>query len=82
MQVHHPHDVVAARFDANGACKWLQRFGGVEDDIATSIATDASGTPVLAGRFAGAGNFAYAMLESAGSFDIFLLTLPQQDNGN
>jgi len=72
------NDVAAARFDATGACKWVQRFGGVEDDIATSIATDVTGTPVLAGRFRGSGNFAYATLESAGGFDIFLLTLPQR----
>ncbi len=41
--------------------------------------TDVTGTPVLAGRFSGEGNFTYATLESAGGFDIFLLTLPQQE---
>ncbi|MCX6283749.1 MAG: hypothetical protein NTW31_05905 [Bacteroidetes bacterium] len=44
-------DMYFAKYDANGNFLWAKSAGGAYDDWASSIATDASGSVYVAGRF-------------------------------
>jgi len=51
---------------------WSQRFGSTYDDIAYSVAVDASGNVYVTGCFRGTVDFGGGNLVSAGNSDIFL----------
>ena len=44
-------DVLLSKFDANGSFIWAKSFGGVNDDIPSSIVLDAAGNIYLGGTF-------------------------------
>jgi hypothetical protein len=44
------HDVVVVEYDTNGTKGWSRQIGGPGSDVATGIALDAAGKPVLAGN--------------------------------
>jgi hypothetical protein len=66
------NDVFIAKYNANGAHQWSQRFGSVGDDLAYGIAVDASANVFVTGYFSGTVNFGGIPLASAGSTDIFI----------
>ena len=47
------HDVAVVKLDTNGTKAWSQQIGGAASDVATGIALDAAGKPVLAGNTEG-----------------------------
>lgn len=51
---------------------WVNRFGGNNNDISNSIASDADGNIYTTGTFSGAATFGTLQLSSANSIDIFL----------
>jgi len=71
------NDVFVAKYDAAGVAQWAVRGGGTGDDIATSIALDASGNLGLAGGYGGgaAGTFGATTLSNAGNQDMFVAKL-------
>jgi hypothetical protein len=65
-------DIFIAKYDAAGAHQWSERFGSIGNDIAYSIATDASGNVFVTGYFGGTVDFGGGNLMSAGALDIYL----------
>ena len=65
-------DIFVAKFNAAGIHQWSQSFGDIGDQIAYSVATDASGNVIITGDFSGTVNFGGGNLTSAGSTDIFV----------
>jgi hypothetical protein len=66
------NDVFLAKYSSSGAHQWSQRSGSIGNDYGCAVALDASGAPVLSGRFEGTVNFGGSNLVSAGGCDIFL----------
>jgi FlgD Ig-like domain/Beta-propeller repeat len=66
------NDIGLAKFDANGAHLWSQRFGSVQDDIGVGIATDTAGNVLVTGLFNLTVDFGGGGLVSAGARDIFV----------
>jgi hypothetical protein len=50
-------DVLVAKLDPMGAHVWSKSFGSGGDQVATSVAVDSFGNPVVSGRFTGELNF-------------------------
>jgi len=74
-------DIFLARFDSNGNHKWSKRFGGIDDEGASSVSVDSSGNVYITGNFNGSTiDFGGGALTNAGSFDIFLARF--DSNGN
>jgi len=44
-------DIFLAKYDANGNVLWAKSAGGTDDDVASSVAVDASGNTYVAGWF-------------------------------
>jgi len=65
-------DIFLAKFDAAGAYRAGDRFGGTSTDVVTAIATDPTGEVTLTGHFLGSLNFGGYILVSAGGYDVFL----------
>ncbi|MCG8606262.1 DUF5011 domain-containing protein, partial [bacterium] len=68
-------DVFVAKYDPNGNVLWAKRAGGSvtnNTDLGADIATDALGNSVVVGFFKGTADFGATMLNSVGSFDIFI----------
>ncbi|MGI4737480.1 MAG: T9SS type A sorting domain-containing protein [Janthinobacterium lividum] len=57
-------DALVVSYSANGTLRWTQQSAGTGDELATSIALDATGSPVVAGVFNGNGLFGSAALVS------------------
>src|SRR5688572_21285108 len=51
------YDVFLAKFSPNGTHLWSQRFGSNIDDNGVAVAVDASGSPIITGRFSLTVNF-------------------------
>jgi len=66
------YDIYVAKFDANSALVWCNRFGDAAAQTANGIATDESGNVLLTGSFAGTVDFGGGALTSAGGSDIFI----------
>ncbi|MBI4699654.1 MAG: SBBP repeat-containing protein [Deltaproteobacteria bacterium] len=70
------YDVFAAKFDDKGTCQWSKRFGDYKQQVAASIAGDASGSVLVAGTFDGTMSFGCQNLTNAGGgSDIFVAKL-------
>jgi len=69
-----PTDIFLAKYDANGAHLWSQRFGDSQDhDGANDVAVDPSGNVLITGYFRYSVNFGGSTLTSLSfSTDIFL----------
>lgn len=65
-------DGFLVKYDTNGNHKWSKHFGGREDDIGRSLATDASGNIFLTGYFENTASFGSRSWTSWGFEDIFL----------
>jgi hypothetical protein len=65
-------DIVLAKLDSNGNHVWSRSFGDAAAQYATSVATDASGSVILAGYFEDTVNFGGGPLTSAGAYDMFI----------
>jgi hypothetical protein len=66
-------DIFLIKLNSAGTIQWLQRRGGVNQDLGVAIAADASGNIVVTGGFGGTLNLGGSDLTSVGgSFDIFL----------
>jgi hypothetical protein len=57
-------DALVVSYSANGTLRWTQQSTGAGDELATSIALDATGNPVVAGVFNGNGLFGNAAIAS------------------
>jgi hypothetical protein len=69
-------DGFAAKYSAaSGAYVWGKSFGGVNDDLANAVATDASGNAIVTGYFWNTIDFGQGALGSAGATDIFVFSV-------
>ena len=66
------NDIFLAKFDANGAHQWSQRFGGTKGDDGYGVAVNDAGDVVVTGSFRNTANFGGSDLTSAGNQDIYL----------
>ena len=74
------YDIFLAKYSSGGAHQWSERLGGTSTDIANDITVDASGNPVITGKFKGTTNLGGSGLASAGGDDIFMAKY--SSNGN
>jgi FlgD Ig-like domain/Beta-propeller repeat len=65
-------DIFIGKYDVNGTHVWSGSFGGLQSDELFSVATDASGNPVVTGYFDSVADFGGTELVSAGVQDMFL----------
>lgn len=68
-------DVFVAKLDAQGGHVWSHHYGGAGKQQGESVAVDASGNVILAGRFEGGVDFGTGPLLSAGTTDVFITKL-------
>jgi hypothetical protein len=68
-------DVAAVKLNSALAHIWSARFGGTGTDLATEIAVDRDGKPVLVGTYTGTATFGATQFTSAGLGDMFVLKL-------
>jgi len=74
-------DIFIASYDATGAHRWSRRFGNFSDDRGYSVATDAGGFVVAAGRFRFMASFGGPIIDTHTYFnDIFVAKY--DTNGN
>jgi hypothetical protein len=69
------NDVFVAKFDQEADHLWSQRFGDSNDQLGTSVTTDASGNVIIGGWYNGSIDFGGGDLTSTGVGDIFLAKL-------
>ncbi|MFL5762656.1 MAG: SBBP repeat-containing protein [Bacteroidia bacterium] len=68
------HDSFLAKYDPSGNVLWAQSWGGNNEDIAFSVATDASGNALVAGFFFSPTiTFGSVTLTNSGDYDVFLV---------
>ncbi|MDI1449736.1 hypothetical protein [Polyangium sp. 6x1] len=81
LQSEGGFDVFVAKYDGtDGEHLWSRRFGNSEDQVARGVAVTKTGEILVTGSFSGGVDFGTGLLESAGSFDIFVLTLDSKGN--
>jgi len=68
-------DIYAAKFDENGALRWLRTDGGTRGNLGYCIVRDKAGNIFLSGAFDGETTYGSTKLTSKGSNDIMLLKL-------
>ena len=68
-------DVYVAKFDAQGALRWITQGGGDKGDNAYTMVCDAQGNLFLGGSFGGTAKFSDASITSAGSNDLYAAKL-------
>jgi hypothetical protein len=71
-------DIFLAKYDSNGEVIWATSAGGEENDYASCVTLDASGSPLVAGGFYSPTlNFGSTILTNANTMvsDIFLVKL-------
>ncbi len=64
-------DVYVAKFDANGALRWITQGGGDKGDNAYTMVCDTQGNLYLGGSFGGTAKFSGASITSGGSNDLY-----------
>lgn len=65
-------DIFIAKYNSSGALVWVQKAGGLGEDAANSITTDAAGNIYVTGSFSGTATFGPATVISAGEVDVFI----------
>lgn len=81
LQSEGGYDVFVAKYNGeDGDHMWSRRFGNSEDQIARGVAVTKTGEILVTGSFSGGVDFGTGLLESAGSFDAFVLTLDSEGN--
>lgn len=69
------NDVFVAKFDQEAEHLWSKRFGDSNDQLGTSVTTDASSNLIIGGWYNGSIDFGGGNLTSTGVGDIFLAKL-------
>jgi hypothetical protein len=73
-------DVFVAKFDPNGNVLWAHGYGDGGDDLALGVAVSSTDDIYVVGTFNGTINFGGPNLDSAGTFDAFVLRLTPEGN--
>jgi hypothetical protein len=73
-------DVFVAKFDSMGGHLFSKNFGDMNNQRATSIATDSSGAILITGSLIGTADFGGGVIASAGGSDIFVVKLDAAGN--
>ena len=68
-------DSYVAKVNSLGAFQWARSLGGTGNDNAPDLGVDAVGNICVGGTFSGSGTFGGVSLTSAGSQDIYLVSL-------
>ena len=68
-------DVVVGKFSPTGAAIFTRRFGSVQNEMPSSLATDASNNIVLTGYYEGALDFGHGPLAHVGNRNVFVAKL-------
>ena len=68
-------DVFVAKFDEQGALRWITQAGGDKSDNAYAMACDPQGNLYLGGSFAGTAKFGETSMTSAGGNDLYVAKL-------
>jgi hypothetical protein len=68
-------DIVVAKFGPDGRRAWVQRFGGVDVDVANGVATDAAGNVYLTGEINQSVEIGGQTLEGLGAADMLVAKL-------
>jgi hypothetical protein len=66
------NDIFLAKLDVFGTHLWSARYGGPNDDVATAVAVDSAGGPVITGQISSTVNFGGANLPGALPGDLFV----------
>jgi hypothetical protein len=66
-------DLFVARYRPGGVLRWVRNYGGSGDDVARSVAVNPAGEIAVGGHFSGSVDFGGVVLNSAGSWDGFVL---------
>jgi hypothetical protein len=66
-------DLFVARYRPGGRLRWVRTYGGSGDDVARSVAFNPVAEIAVGGHFSGSVDFGGAVLNSAGSWDGFVL---------
>jgi len=76
---HGESDAFVLKIDNYGGVHWVQRGGGFEHDVASSITVDQiDGWVYIAGDYYGQAEFGETVLEAVGSSDMFLAKYSEQ----
>lgn len=73
-------DVFIAKLDPKGKHLWSKQFGGPSSEAALFVGVDDLGYVFATGTFAGSVDFGSGLLTSAGSSDVFILSLDPSGN--
>lgn len=73
-------DIFVVRFSPKGELQWAKTFGADREDIASGVATDATGNTVTTGWFQQTVDFGKGPLKSKGNKDVFALKLDVDGN--
>jgi hypothetical protein len=65
-------DVFIAKYDKNGEVLWAKRAWGAGNDVAAGLTIDWDGFPIITGWFSQQLHFGDLVLESQGSYDMFV----------
>ncbi len=65
-------DIFIAKYDPDGTLLWARQAGGVLDDAGFGIAVDTNSNCYVTGYFSDTAEFDGAILETTGTFDLFL----------
>jgi hypothetical protein len=60
------YDLFVAKFNVDGSMAWVRRFGGIYDNVATSVAVDGADNVLVTGYFVGAMDLGGGLLTSGG----------------
>ncbi len=75
LQSAGQQDIFVAKLDASGNHVWSKRFGDSDSQEGRSIAVDASGNVLVAGKFQGSVDFGGGAKQSAGRTDAYVVKL-------
>lgn len=75
LQAQGRGDIFVARYDRDGSHLWSKRFGGKDEDIGNSIATDDKGNIAVTGWFRNTIDFGGPPLKSNAKQDSFIVKL-------
>jgi hypothetical protein len=66
-------DIYVAKFDGDGNHLWSQRYGDVDDQVASAVKVDSKGDVLVAGDFVGQVDFGGGVLTNGGWYNAFVV---------
>ncbi|OYU66701.1 MAG: hypothetical protein CFE22_07760 [Cytophagaceae bacterium BCCC1] len=66
------YDTFVAKYNSSGGLTWVQKGGGNQQDVSSSVAVDASGNVYICGYFTGTASFGVISVTSVGYIDAYL----------